>query len=294
MRLTAFTLPHTLFPLEAQSRRKQLEDALEPFLNFEEAREAERIDLERVHTPEYLEKLFGPGLNRQEALRLGLSWTPEVLPRALCSTGGTVQAGEYALEYGLGLHLGGGTHHAYPDHAEGYSLFNDVAVAVAKLRARGDFRRVLTVDLDVHQGNGTAVCLERDPHSFTFSMHGANNYPFVKAKSSLDVELPDNTDDAAYLEQLNGALEQAFAFRPELVFYIAGIDVLGGDRKGRVNLTLEGLRSREAQVYARVKAAGAALVVVLGGSYNGDFGLSLAARVQTYRMAVEMLGGSSG
>jgi len=290
MRLTAFTLPHTLFPLEAQSRRQQLENALEPYLNFVEARAADRTDLERVHTPEYLEKLFGPGLNRQEALRLGFPWTPEVLTRALHSTGGTVQATEYALEHGLGPHLGGGTHHAYPDHAEGYSLFNDVAVAVAKLRARGDFRRVLTVDLDVHQGNGTAACLERDPYCFTLSMHGANNYPFVKAKSSLDVELPDDTLDAAYLEYLNPALERAFAFRPQLVFYIAGIDVLGGDRKGRVRLTLEGLRSREAHVYARVKKAGAALVVVLGGSYNRDFELSLSARVQTYRMAVEMLG----
>ncbi len=290
---TTYTVPLRFFSENRLERRMRLTRALAPWMTFVESGACSKADLEWVHTSEYLEKLFGPGLNRQEALRLGFPWSPEVLARALHSTGGTVQAAQYALEHGLGLNLGGGTHHAYPDHAEGYSVFNDVAVSVAKLRARGDSRRVLTLDLDVHQGNGTAVCLRSDPHSFTLSLHAQGNYPVHKELSTLDVALRSGMGDLDYLEVLDGALERAFAFEPELVYFVAGIDVLEGDRLGKLKLSLEGLRTREERVYARVKAAGAALVVVLGGGYHPDFELSLSARVQTYRMAVEVLGRSS-
>ncbi len=243
-----------------------------------------------AHRPAYLARLRQEGLRRKEELRLGLRYTPALLERARRSVGGTLAATRDALAHGLGLNLAGGTHHAYPDRAEGYSLFNDVAVAVRWLRAQGFRGRVLVVDLDAHQGNGTAVFFQDDPTVFTLSVHAANNYPRHKEQSDLDVPLPDRTPDAAYLEALEAALEEAFAFRPELVFYNAGVDVLAGDRFGRLALSLEGVRARDQEVFARVRAGKARLVVVMGGGYNRNPDLTVAAHAQTYRLALATLG----
>ncbi|RIH74622.1 Histone deacetylase-like amidohydrolase [Calidithermus terrae] len=245
-----------------------------------------------VHERAYLEKLRREGLSRQEAHRVGLPWTRSLLTRALHAAGGTLAATRDALRWGLGMNLAGGTHHAYRDRAEGYCLFNDVAVAVAALRAEGWGGRVLVADLDAHQGNGTAVIFQDNPSVFTLSVHAERNYPLKKEQSDLDVGLPDATGDAEYLAALEPALEQAFASRPELVFFNAGVDVLAGDRFGRLGLSLEGLAERDRRVLERVRRAGVPLVIVMGGGYNRDPGTTVAAHAQTYRLALERLAGS--
>lgn len=262
---------------------------LEDVLDIQPSPPVLREELALAHQAHYLEHVFNDGLSRAESLKLGRSFGPELLQRALYSAGGTLAALEDALRDGLGLNLSGGTHHAYPDRAEGYSLFNDVAVAVAKLRSESYRGRILVVDLDVHQGNGTAVFFRDDPSVFTLSVHGQNNYPQVKEHSDLDVSLPDGTGDEAYLEALEPALEEAFASRPELVFFNSGVDVLAGDRLGRLALSLEGLAERNRRVYRKVRESGAALVVVGGGGYHPDLRKLAEARVQTYRQAVREL-----
>ncbi|GIW25871.1 histone deacetylase [Meiothermus sp.] len=243
-----------------------------------------------AHTHDYLQKLRTEGLSRQEAHKVGLPWTKSLLTRALHAAGGTLAATQDALQTGLGLNLAGGTHHAYPSRAEGYCLFNDVAVVIAYLRAEGWRGRVLVVDLDAHQGNGTAVFFQRDPQVFTLSVHALRNYPLQKEQSDLDVGLDDATGDAQYLEALEPVLEQAFAFKPDLVFYNAGVDVLQNDRFGRLGLSLPGLAERDRRVFAKVKQAHVPLVVVMGGGYNRDPRTTVAGHAQTYRLALDVLG----
>jgi acetoin utilization deacetylase AcuC-like enzyme len=210
--------------------------------------------------------------------------------RALHAAGGTLSATRDALETGLGLNLAGGTHHAYADRAEGYCIFNDVAVAIANLRAEGWSGRALVVDLDAHQGNGTAVMFAGDPQVFTLSVHAERNYPLKKETSDLDVGLADGASDTEYLETLEPALQTAFASKPDLVFYNAGVDVMHNDRFGRLGLSLEGLAERDRRVLELVKQVNKPLVVVMGGGYNRDPRMTVAGHAQTYRLALEVLG----
>lgn len=242
-----------------------------------------------AHEPCYLDKLAHEGLSKQEAHKVGLPWTQSLLNRAIYAAGGTLAATRDALERGLGLNLAGGTHHAYPDRAEGYCIFNDVAVAIANLRAGGWAGRALVVDLDAHQGNGTAVFFRDDPLVFTLSVHAQRNYPLKKEQSDLDVGLSDGASDSEYLQALEPALAQAFAHRPDLVFFNAGVDVLQGDRFGRLALSLSGLAERERQVFERVGRANIPLVVVMGGGYNRDPQTTIAGHAQTYCLALEVL-----
>lgn len=288
---TTYHLPVDLpeghpFPLY---KYRGVAEALKGLLPLEPAPEVPKEALFLAHDPAYLEKVFGQGLSRMESLRLGLPFSPSFLRRALHAAGGTLMAALDALEGGLGLNLAGGTHHAFPDRAEGYSLFNDVAVAVAWLRRGGFLGRVLVLDLDAHQGNGTAVFFGQDPTVFTLSLHGERNYPLKKERSDLDVGLPDGVGDEAYLWALEEALEKAWAFRPHLVFYNAGVDVLQGDRFGRLALGLEGVARRDLRVYRFVRELGAALVVVMGGGYNRDPRLTVEAHAATYRLALSSL-----
>lgn len=264
-------------------------EALRGLLPILPAPEVPREALYLAHEAAYLERLFTEGLSREESLRLGLPFSPSLLRRALHAAGGTLAAALDALEGGLGLNLSGGTHHAFPNRAEGYSLFNDVAVAVAWLRREGFSGRVLVLDLDAHQGNGTAVFFQNDPSVYTLSLHGERNYPLKKERSDLDVGLPDGTGDEAYLLALEGALERAWDFRPGFVFYNAGVDVLKGDRFGRLALSLEGVRRRDERVFRFVKALGVPLVVVMGGGYNRDPRLTVEAHAGTYRLALSSL-----
>ncbi len=264
-------------------------EALKGLLPVLPAPEVPKEALFLAHDARYLERLFREGLSRQESLRLGLPYSPSLLRRALHAAGGTLLAAADALRTGLGLNLAGGTHHAFPDRAEGYSLFNDVAVAVAWLRKGGFSGRVLVVDLDAHQGNGTAVFFQNDPTVYTLSLHGERNYPLKKERSDLDVGLPDGVGDEAYLRALDMALEKAWDFRPTLVFYNAGVDVLKGDRFGRLALSLEGVRRRDGRVFRFAKALGTPLVVVMGGGYNRDPRLTVEAHAATYRLALSSL-----
>jgi acetoin utilization deacetylase AcuC-like enzyme len=230
--------------------------------------EAAYEDLARVHTTGYLDRLFGDGLDAAEVRALGVPWTPRLLRRSRLAVQGTLLAARAALEDGIAGNLAGGTHHAFADHGEGFCVLNDVAVAIRRLQAEGMIRRAMVVDLDVHQGNGTAAIFEGDDSVVTFSMHGERNYPARKMRSTLDVGLPDGTDDEGYLAALAAHLPQLSAgFAPDLVFYLAGVDVAAGDRYGRFSLSDAGLRERERQVLGWARARGLPMVVTLAGGY---------------------------
>jgi acetoin utilization deacetylase AcuC-like enzyme len=230
-------------------------------------------DLEAVHDRELLGRIRTGGLSLREQRGLGLPWSPELVARGRRSVAGTIAAAFHALERGAAMNLGGGTHHAGRDFARGFCLFNDVAVAVAKLRAAGAARRVLVVDCDVHQGDGTAQLLAgaADPEAFALSLHGARNYPFQRIASDLDVDLPTGTGDDAYVAALDGALGRALDSRPpDVAFYLAGADPWEGDRLGRLALTKAGLRRRDELVLDRLGGLGVSVCVVLAGGYAPD------------------------
>jgi acetoin utilization deacetylase AcuC-like enzyme len=239
-----------------------------------EVRDAEPVPwewLEAVHEPALIERIRSGGLSVREERGLGIPWSEALVERGRRSVGGTVAAAGLALEQGLGMNLGGGTHHAGRAFARGYCLFNDVAVALGRMRAEGRARRALIVDCDVHQGDGTADLLGGDPDCFTLSLHGARNYPFKRIPSDLDVDLESGTGDDDYLTALSQALDHAIPVaEAELAFYLAGADPWHGDRLGRLALTKEGLLARDELVLDRLRAAGAAVCVVLAGGYAED------------------------
>mgnify|MGYP002035105485 CR=1 FL=1 len=244
-----------------------------------------------VHTSDYLDCLRTGTLGREAERRLGLPWSAQLARRSRLAVRGTLNAAEMALEDGIAANLAGGTHHAFAGHGEGFCVLNDVAVTVRHLTAMGRIRRSLVVDLDVHQGNGTATILADDPAAFTLSMHGANNYPFRKTESDLDLPLPDGTGDGAYLEllasQLPALLERQ---RPDLVFYLAGVDVLEGDRYGRLSLTREGLRRRDRLVIAAAAERGTPMVVLMSGGYAPNATDTADLHAIAHREARELLG----
>lgn len=231
--------------------------------------EATRVDLERVHTREYLDRLFGIGLSAPEQRALGVPWSPRLLRRSRLAVQGTLLAARAALEDGRAGNLAGGTHHAFADHGEGFCVLNDVAIAIRRLQADGRLERALVVDLDVHQGNGTAAIFEGDESVFTFSIHGERNYPARKMRSTLDVGLPDGVDDDAYLGALQAHLPVLTKdFRPDIVFYLAGVDVAEGDRYGKFRLSEAGIRARERCVLDWTRKLGVPLVITLAGGYS--------------------------
>jgi acetoin utilization deacetylase AcuC-like enzyme len=224
-------------------------------------------------------------MTRRAERALGLPWSRELVERARRSVQATVQAAGDALDDGLGMNLGGGTHHAGYEQARGYCLFNDVPVAVAALRAAGRLGRALVVDCDVHQGDGTAELLAGDPDTFTLSVHGGANYPLKRATSDLDVDLRTGTGDDAYLEALSDALDRAIpAARPELVVFLAGADPWEGDRLGRLALTKAGLATRDALVLDAAAAAGAPVCVCLAGGYAPDIRDTVEINLATARL----------
>jgi acetoin utilization deacetylase AcuC-like enzyme len=247
--------------------------------------------LELVHTPEYLDHLFNLTLPAAAERKLGLPWSEALLCRSRRAVHGTLLAARAALQDGMAGNCGGGTHHAMPDHGRGYCVFADVPIAVRALRAEGLAQRFLIVDLDVHQGDGTAAILVDDREAFTFSMHGEKNYPARKPPSDLDIGLPDGMGDAACLatlrEHLPVVLERA---RPDLVFYLGGVDVCAGDRYGRLALTREGLRARDALVIETVRGAGVPLTLLLAGGYAATPQLTADLHCEMYRAAQAWLG----
>jgi acetoin utilization deacetylase AcuC-like enzyme len=245
------------------------EAGLLPVENIMLPEEASRTDLELVHTREYLERLFGQGLSAQEQRALGVPWSPRLLRRSRLAVQGTILAAHAALDDGRGGNLAGGTHHAFPDHGEGFCVLNDVAIAIRRLQREGQIERALVVDLDVHQGNGTAAIFEGDDSVFTFSMHGERNYPSRKMRSTLDIGLHDGIDDDAYLSTLEDNLPRLVEkFHPDIVFYLAGVDVAAGDRYGRFNLSDEGVRARDRSVLDWTARHGLPLAITLAGGYS--------------------------
>jgi acetoin utilization deacetylase AcuC-like enzyme len=252
--------------------------------------QADWRDLALVHRPEYLGALADGGLERAAERRLGLPCSPALLRRSRLAVQGTIDAALMALEDGIAANLAGGTHHAFPDHGEGFCVLNDVAVAIRVLQRSLFVRRVLVVDLDVHQGNGTAAIFAGDADVFTFSIHGERNFPFRKSASSLDVGLPDGTGDGDYLASLATHLGPAIeAARPELVVYLAGVDVVKGDRFGRLALTPRGLFERDRMVLEAVARRGLPVVLLLSGGYAATPLETAALHAIAHRVARQVL-----
>jgi acetoin utilization deacetylase AcuC-like enzyme len=224
-------------------------------------------DLARVHTAEYLNKIRSGALSFEEIARLELPWSRELAEGFRLMVGGTILAAERALDGGVSIHLGGGFHHAFADHGEGFCMFNDVAAAIRRLQHDGRSRRAAVVDGDVHHGNGTAMIFAGDTDVFTFSIHQQHNYPSWKPPSDLDIGLPDGTRDAAYLGKLKEGLDAVFEHRPEVVAYVAGADPFKEDQLGGLSLTKEGLRRRDRMVFEACRNAGVPVFVTLAGGY---------------------------
>lgn len=232
--------------------------------------EAAVSDVLRVHTQDYVSRLRSGLLTRMEIRRLGLPWSASLVRRSFLAVSGTINAAFSAISEGVGSNLAGGTHHAFPDRGEGFCVLNDVAVAIERLRAEGAAKRFLVIDLDVHQGNGTAFIYANDPNVFTFSMHGQKNYPLYKESSDLDIELSDGTGDTEYLSVLDEALHRVFPHEPDIVFYLAGADPFEGDKLGRLSVTKDGLRKRDRLVLDFAKFYGVPIVTTMSGGYAAD------------------------
>ena len=237
-----------------------------------------------LHTPEYLAAVRGCQLSPRAERELGLPLSPELVTRARAAVNGTLQGALGALATGWGANLGGGNHHAFADRGSGYCLFNDIAVSIRALQRDRRVERFAIIDLDVHQGNANAKIFRRDPAVYTLSIHGERNWPYSKAESDLDIALPDGTGDGAYMAALEPALVKLFDhIRPDMVFYLAGVDPLHADRLGKLALTLEGLRRRDRLVLGMCRDFHCPTVVTMGGGYGHPIGDSVEAHANTFR-----------
>jgi acetoin utilization deacetylase AcuC-like enzyme len=224
--------------------------------------------LELVHTPDYIENYCQGTLDNKAQRRIGLPWSTELVRRTCTAVGGTILTAKLALEYGIACNTAGGTHHAFPDFGSGFCIFNDLAIAARVLQKSGLVKQVLIVDLDVHQGDGTAFIFQNDPKVFTFSMHCEINFPSRKQTSDLDVPLPEGLDNDGYLQILANYLPDLLSqVKPDLVLYDAGVDTHVGDRLGKLALTDEGIYRRERQVLSTCRAGGYPVACVIGGGY---------------------------
>jgi len=242
-------------------------------------------DVLLVHTQDYVTRLCEGRLTSRELRRLGLPWSESLVRRSFYAVGGTVAASHAAIEEGIGSNLAGGTHHAFADRGEGFCVLNDVAIAICSLRRNGVIKRAAVIDCDVHQGNGTATIFFDDDDVFTFSMHGARNYPLLKARSTLDIELADGTGDESYLSILNANLHFAMQHAPNIVFYLAGADPYRADKLGRLGLTIQGLRRRDEMVLLECYQHETPVVTVMSGGYGENIQDTIEIHCNTIRAA---------
>jgi acetoin utilization deacetylase AcuC-like enzyme len=243
----------------------------------------------RVHDEDYLQRVKGGCLTPKEMRRIGFPWSPQLVERSRRSVGGTLSTCQAALLDGIAVNLAGGTHHAFPDHGQGYCVFNDSAIAARAMQAEAKAGRVVIIDCDVHQGDGTATIFKDDPTVFTFSIHAARNFPFHKVQSDLDIELEDGTGDEGYLEALQGGVKSALALaRADLVIYLAGADPYAGDRLGRLALSKAGLAARDRMVLDLCRRAGIPVAIAMAGGYARQVQDTVDIHFQTVRVAAGM------
>ena len=254
---------------------------------------AKTEDLRLVHTEDYLTRLIDGTLTAKEVRKLGLPWSQSLVRRTFLAVSGTINASFHALETGISSNLAGGTHHSFPDRGEGFCVLNDVAIAIRVLQRENLAKRFLIVDCDVHQGNGTAFIFQDEEKIFTFSMHGAKNYPLFKEKSNLDIELPDGTADAEYLETLSEALPRVFLHDPDLIFYLGGADPFEKDKLGRLGLSFEGLMKRDEMVLEFAKEREVPIVTTMSGGYAKDINDTVEIHSNTIRAVKKVFGQSN-
>jgi acetoin utilization deacetylase AcuC-like enzyme len=249
---------------------------------------ATREDVLRAHAVEYVDAVLDGTLAPDIVRRIGLPWSPVLARRSQLTVGGTLAAARSALEAGLSGQLAGGTHHAHRTFGSGYCVFNDLAVAALTLLDEGRARRIAILDVDVHQGDGTAAILGPDPRTFVVSLHGAKNFPFRRVPADLDVDLPDGMEDRAYLEALADVMPAIEAFRPDLLLYLSGVDPLREDRLGRLALTHEGLAERDRFVFEHCRRRGLPVSIAIGGGYAEPIAATVTAYANTFRVAREV------
>ena len=248
-------------------------------------------DILRAHSAEYLARVTRGSLSAKEVREIGFPWSRAMVERSRRSAGATVAAARDALVHGWSANLAGGTHHAFRDRGEGFCVFNDAAIAARAAQAEAGLARVAVVDCDVHQGNGTAAILRGDDSVFTFSIHGARNFPFAKEASDLDIELADGTGDEDYLRSLERGLEETLArSRPQLAIYLAGADPFEGDRLGRLKLTKAGLARRDELVFERLLAGRIPVAIAMAGGYGRDIDDTVSIHAATILAARRVLG----
>ena len=281
------------FPVEkyrALRKRLEAEAAAGAALEFIEPHAATDEEILRVHDRAYVGRVMAGTLTPAEVRRIGFPWSEQLVARSLRSTGAAVDAAAAALEDGIAASLAGGTHHAGSDWGEGYCVFNDTAVAAREMQARGMVERVVILDLDVHQGNGTAEIFAADPSVFTVSVHGARNFPLRKHPGDLDIGLEDGADDSTYLAAVDAALDGALGEgRADLLLYIAGADPYGGDRLGRLSVSRAGLLERDRRVLTAARSAGLPVGIVCGGGYCADIGAIVEIHAGTMLLAADLL-----
>ena len=279
------------FPMDkyARLRERVQQSGVIPAQRLHVPEAASDEQLARAHHPDYIARVSQGSLSEKEMRRIGFPWSPQLVERSRRSVGGTILACRAALQDCLSANLAGGTHHAYPDHGEGYCVFNDVAVAARAMQAEGRLQRAVILDCDVHQGNGTAAIFSADPSVFTFSIHAAKNFPFHKENSDLDIALPDGAGDEEYLGALEHGLRRALdAARADLAIYLAGADPFSGDRLGRLSLSKSGLAQRDRLVLSLCHQYGLPVAIVMSGGYAHQVADTVDIHFQTLEIAAEL------
>jgi len=239
-----------------------------------------------IHNKVYVEHLKGLELTKAEIRKIGFPISQQLIDREFIIAGGTLSGSLKALKGGIAFNIAGGTHHAFSSHGEAFCLLNDQAIAAQYLLEKKLAKKILIIDLDVHQGNGTAEIFQKEDQVFTFSMHGKKNYPFKKEKSDLDIGLEDKTDDKTYLEILKEVLPKLLKnVKPDFIFYLSGVDILKSDRLGRLGVSIQGCKERDQMVLKLCREEDIAVQCSMGGGYSKDIKLIIEAHANTYRVA---------
>ncbi len=273
------------------TKEKLLSDGVARPEDFVEPEPATDEDVRLVHDRDYVWKLKNAKLSLVEILRLEIPYSPELMRAVWLCAGGSILSGRLALADGAAVNIGGGFHHAFPDHGEGFCVIHDVAIAIRRLQKDKVIERAMTVDCDVHHGNGTAAIFAADPSVFTFSIHQANNYPYPKPPSSLDIHLHDGVEDEEYLAALEEGLDKSLAdFQPDLLFYLAGADPYREDQLGGIKLSLDGLARRDRMVFEKARAKKIPVAVTLAGGYARHVEHTIRIHTETVRIAKEFAG----